>query len=145
MRVFLNFSISFDVRAPTLIRLKIATNMHELFTTAVVQDVLVEETLKILQGLCAMTPVRQLQWRLIFEGPKAPPLVGIQGPQMQSRKQANIPLWKELSEQLVRQSYYMAVSYEVNEDHFGIVQANRGEDSIQKTSLVHMFSCGISC
>ena len=66
-----------------------------------------------------MTPVHKFEHRLIFDGPKAPPLMGIAGAQLQSRKQANLPLWKELHDQLVRQSYYITVSYEVGEAQFG--------------------------
>lgn len=92
--------------------------MHELFTTAVVPSELVGEILKILQGLCAMTPTHNFERRLVFEGPKAPPLVGIAGPQVQGRKQTNIALWKELHDQVVRQSYYLTASYEIDEARF---------------------------
>jgi hypothetical protein len=92
--------------------------MHELFTTAVVPNSAVFEILKILQGLCGMTPVHQSERRLIFEGPKSGPLVGIP-PQLPDRKRENVQLWKELHQQLVRQSYYITISYDVTETHFG--------------------------
>jgi mediator of RNA polymerase II transcription subunit 18, fungi type len=92
--------------------------MHELFTTAVVPSELVGEILKILQGLCAMTPTHNFERRLVFEGPKTPPLVGITGQQIQGRKQTNMLLWKELHDQLVRQSYYLTASYEIDEAQF---------------------------
>jgi mediator of RNA polymerase II transcription subunit 18, fungi type len=92
--------------------------MHELFTTAVVPSEQVGEILKILQGLCAMTPTHNFERCLVFEGPKAPPLVGIAGPQIQCRKQINMPLWKELHDQLIRQSYYLTASYEIDEAQF---------------------------
>jgi hypothetical protein len=93
--------------------------MHELFTTAIVRNAQVVETLKILQGLCGMTPVRQLERRIIFEGPKKNPLPGIGAPLLRSRNPANIPLWKELNEQLTRQSYYIGISHEISGFHFG--------------------------
>jgi mediator of RNA polymerase II transcription subunit 18 len=93
--------------------------MHELFTSAAVPHTLVDEVLKILQGLCAMTPMRSLEHRLIFEGPKAPPLLGIRGVQQQNRNQANFLLWRELHDQLVRQSYYITISYDIDEAQFG--------------------------
>jgi mediator of RNA polymerase II transcription subunit 18, fungi type len=93
--------------------------MHELFTSTAVPHALVDEVLKILQGLCAMTPIRHLERRLIFEGPKAPPLLGMRGAQLQNQNPANAPLWKELHEQLVRQSYYITISYETDEAQFG--------------------------
>lgn len=93
--------------------------MHELSTTAAIPHTLVGEVLKILQGLCGMTPIRQLERRLIFEGPKAPPLLGIGASQMQGRNQVNIRLWGELHEQLIRQSYYITIYYEIDEAEFG--------------------------
>jgi mediator of RNA polymerase II transcription subunit 18, fungi type len=98
--------------------------MHELFTTAAVQHAQVGETLKILQGLCGMTPVRQLERRLIFEGPKGPPLVPIGSAFLQSRQQANTSVWKELNEQLLRQSYYLSISYELDATRFGKSTSN---------------------
>lgn len=93
--------------------------MHELFTTAVVPDAAVFEVLKILQGLCAMTPVHQFERRLMFEGPKTNPLSGIPPSLLPGRKRENEMQWRELHKQLVRQSYYMAVSYEVKKTQFG--------------------------
>jgi mediator of RNA polymerase II transcription subunit 18, fungi type len=93
--------------------------MHELFISAAVPHTLVDEVLKILQGLCAMTPMRHLERRLIFEGPKSPPLLGMKGAQLQNPNIANGPLWKELHEQLVRQSYYITISYDIDKTQFG--------------------------
>jgi|SRR5271156_770215 len=92
--------------------------MHELFTSAAVPQTLLDEALKILQGLCAMTPIRHLERLLIFEGPKAPPLLGMRGAQLQNQNSANASLWKELHEQLVRQSYYITISYDIDEAQF---------------------------
>lgn len=103
--------------------------MHQLLTTAAVPHTLVNEVLKILQGLCGMTPIRQLERRLIFEGPKVPPLLGIGESQLQSRTQRNLSLWRELSEQLVRQSYYITIVYEVDETQFGKSASNGQEDT----------------
>lgn len=93
--------------------------MHELFTTAAVPDTAVSEVLKILQGLCAMTPVHHFERRLMFEGPKSNPLVGIPPSILPTRKRENEQQWRELHKQLVRQSYYMAISYDVKESQFG--------------------------
>jgi mediator of RNA polymerase II transcription subunit 18, fungi type len=102
--------------------------MHELFTTAAIPHTLVGEILKILQGLCGMTPMRQLERRLVFEGPKAPPLIGIGVSQLQGRNQLNIRLWRELHEQLIRQSYYITICYEVDEAEFGRPVSDERED-----------------
>lgn len=96
--------------------------MHELFTSAAVPHMLLDEVLKILQGLCAMTPMRHLEHRLIFEGPKVPPLLGIRGAQLQNQNPNNISLWKDLHERLVRQSYYITVCYDIDEAQFGKVR-----------------------
>jgi mediator of RNA polymerase II transcription subunit 18, fungi type len=103
--------------------------MHELFTSAAVPHSLVDDVLKILQGLCAMTPVRHLERRLIFEGPKAPPLLGIRGAHLQKQNPNNIPLWRELHEQLVRQSYYITISYDVDEAQFWNVVLDEHEET----------------
>lgn len=76
-----------------------------------------------------MTPVRHLEHRLIFEGPKGPPLLGIRGAQLQKQNSANILLWKELHEQLVRQSYYITISYDVDEDQFGKLASDEHENT----------------
>jgi mediator of RNA polymerase II transcription subunit 18 len=93
--------------------------MHELFITSVVPDRVVIGTLQILQGLCGMNPVHKYERRLVFEGPRAPPLKGIATAHLQSRNRANNSLWKELHGQLIRQSYYITVMYEIDEIHFG--------------------------
>jgi hypothetical protein len=97
----------------------LTTAMHELVTIAVVPQIEVKGLLMILQGLCAMTPVRQLEWRLTFEGPRANPLPGIGPALLQSRKPSNQSLWKELNDQLIRQSYYIVISYDVYSSDFG--------------------------
>jgi hypothetical protein len=109
--------------------------MHELFTTAILKNSQIVETLKILQGLCCMTPVRQLERRIIFEGPKTNPLLGIGAAQLQSRKPVNSPLWKELNEQLVRQSYYISISHEINESHFGNHSAASDDNASSENTL----------
>ena len=94
--------------------------MHELFTTAVVPNDAVSDILKILQGLCAMTPNHQYERRLIFEGPKAPPLVGIPTSLLPSRRHENEQLWRELHKRLLSQSYYLTVCYILDREQFGL-------------------------
>jgi mediator of RNA polymerase II transcription subunit 18, fungi type len=103
--------------------------MHELFASAAVPHSLLDEVLKILQGLCAMTPMRHLERRLIFEGPKVPPLLGKKGAQLQKQNPNNILLWRDLHEHLVRQSYYITVSYDVDEAQFGEEVSDDHEDT----------------
>jgi mediator of RNA polymerase II transcription subunit 18, fungi type len=103
--------------------------MHELFTSAAVPHTLVDEVLKILQGLSAMTPMRHLERCLIFEGPKAPPLLGLRVAQLQNQNSVNALLWKELHEQLVRQSYYITISYDIDEAQFGKSVSDEHEDT----------------
>jgi hypothetical protein len=109
--------------------------MHEYFTTAAVKNSEVVGILMTLQGLCGMTPVRQLERRIIFEGPKTNPLTGIGASQLQSRKPMNLPLWRELNEQLVRQSYYISVSHEINEFHFGKQTTPEGNNGSLEDTL----------
>lgn len=92
----------------------------------------VPDALKIIQGLCGMNPIYRLERRLIFEGPKANPLVGLNAANLQSRKPANIPLWRELNEQLVRQSYYISVSYQVKKEDFGNHSTTQGGDGVME-------------
>lgn len=108
------------------------TAMHELFIVAIVPEKKVKGMLMILQGLCAMMPTRQLEWRFVFEGPKSAPLHGIGSNQIQTRKPANLLLWKELHDQLVRQSYYLPVIYNVDESMFGRDPAAGGEDPAEE-------------
>jgi len=110
--------------------------MHELLIVATVPEKKVKGVLMILQGLCAMTPTRQLEWRIIFEGPKSTPLSGIGSAQIQTRKPTNLQLWKELHDQLVRQSYYLTVVYNVDESIFGRASsAKDGENPAEEKSL----------
>jgi len=104
--------------------------MHELFLTAIVPDARVAGTLRILQGLCGMTPVHKLERILVFEGPKSNPLVGLGGAQLQGRRPTSIPVFRELHEQLVRMSYYITLSYDITKSNFQIQGAHdtNGED-----------------
>jgi mediator of RNA polymerase II transcription subunit 18 len=102
--------------------------MHELFLTALVSPEHVAELLQILQGLCAMTPGHKYEHHVVYEGPKAPPLVPISAPMLQGRKPADAASWHELNEQLIRQSYYITLSYDIDNSRMGSHQGTK--DSI---------------
>ena len=92
--------------------------MHELFLTAQVSGDDLQRSLRILQGYCGMSPVSLLRRRLIWEGPKSRNLKGID-PTFIKKQGLKQQLWRNLHEQLIRQSYIITLVYDVDRSHFG--------------------------
>jgi mediator of RNA polymerase II transcription subunit 18 len=92
--------------------------MHELFLSAYVANDDRFRALGILQGYCGMNPQSLLRRRLMFEGPRGRNLTGIDPNFIARQPPAKSRLWKELHEQLIRQSYVITLIYEVSRDDF---------------------------
>ncbi|RFU36181.1 hypothetical protein B7463_g170, partial [Scytalidium lignicola] len=99
--------------------------MHELFLTTYIQPDDKVRALRILQGYCGMNPDLLIRRRLIWQGPRKrnlpgvnPKLLGNLGSPGNPGSQHKMPLWKNLHEQLVRQSYTIALLYDVQRDQF---------------------------
>lgn len=94
--------------------------MHELFLTANIDNSDLTRAVRILQGFCGMKPQAFLCRRLIWEGPKQRTgLRGIPNDIISKQTPAKVQLWKTLHEQLVRQSYVIALVFEVGKSAFG--------------------------
>jgi hypothetical protein len=89
--------------------------MHELSLAGLVPAGQVQGLLMIMQGLCAMTPVSQYEWRLFFEGPDAPSRLCA----LETRRHPAAPYWSELDAYLSRQSYRLAAAYDLADSDFG--------------------------
>ncbi|KAJ3541951.1 hypothetical protein NM208_g4357 [Fusarium decemcellulare] len=90
--------------------------MYELFLTALVEDSDFASACAVLGGFCGMAPWESVQRVLYFQGPPRP--MGISN--MSSidkpiRKDTGF-LWKELHQNLSRQSYVLQIRYEVLKD-----------------------------
>ncbi|KFX89743.1 hypothetical protein O988_08525 [Pseudogymnoascus sp. VKM F-3808] len=106
--------------------------MHELFLTAAVPGEHVKEALKILQGLCAMSPVHKFERVLTYEGPPAQ-LVPIPAVRVQNRRPQDREVWNELNKQLVRQSHYITLAFAAEKGEFGAgANVGAGEDQAEK-------------
>jgi len=105
--------------------------MHELFLSTQVANEDLQRALRILQGYCGMKPVTFLRRRLIWEGPRTRSMLKGIDPGLLKRQ----PLWKFLFDQLVRQSYVIALLYDVDRDQFGQSEKaadEHGEDGAKK-------------
>jgi mediator of RNA polymerase II transcription subunit 18, fungi type len=98
--------------------------MHELFLSTQVANEDLQRALRILQGYCGMKPVTFLRRRLIWEGPRMRSGLKAVDPGLLKRQ----PLWKFLYDQLVRQSYVIALLYDVDRDQFGQSEKAADED-----------------
>lgn len=90
--------------------------MYELFLTALVEDKDLNTACAILSGLCGMPPWESVHRVLYFQGPPRP--VGISNQSSidkPMRKDIGF-LWKELHQNLMRQSFILQARYEVLKD-----------------------------
>lgn len=95
--------------------------MHEIFLSTFVLGKELDFYLRVLQGICIMQPNHFFHRRIVFEGPRAQgrgQLKGIQAEFIKSQGPKE-PLWRNMHEQLVRQSYYLTGSWEVEKEGFG--------------------------
>lgn len=90
--------------------------MYEIFLTALVDDKDFSAACAILGGLCGMSPWESIHRVLYFQGPPKP--VGISNQSSIDkpiRKDVGM-LWKELHQNLSRQSFVLQLRYEILKD-----------------------------
>lgn len=94
--------------------------MHELFLSASVESEDVSRALRILQGYCGMIPQHLIRRRLVFEGPRSRNNLKGLDPSFLKQQPPNKQFWwKNLNDQLIRQSYVLTTIYDVDESQFG--------------------------
>lgn len=90
--------------------------MYEVFLTAIVDDSSFSAACAVLGGLCGMRPWQSFQRVLYFHGPpRAGGIPHQDNLEKPLRKDATF-LWKELGQNLLRQSYVIQTRYEVPKD-----------------------------
>jgi mediator of RNA polymerase II transcription subunit 18 len=87
--------------------------MYELFLTALVEEEDFEAACSVLSGLCAMPPWTSLHRVLYFKGPSKPTGLANQNSIVKTQRKDMLLLWKELHQQLTRQSYVLQARYEI--------------------------------
>lgn len=107
--------------------------MHELFLTAQLSNDDLQRALRILQGYCAMSPVNIVRRRITFEGPRTKNPKGIDPAFIARQSPPKAPLWRGLSEQLTRQSYFLILIYDIDRDQFN--QAANGADTLNSATV----------
>ncbi|KAB8288864.1 hypothetical protein EYC80_010767 [Monilinia laxa] len=94
--------------------------MHELFLSASVENEDVSRALRILQGYCGMIPQQFIRRRLVFEGPRSRNnLKGLDPSFLKQQPPNKLFWWKNLNDQLIRQSYILTLIYDVDRNQFG--------------------------
>jgi mediator of RNA polymerase II transcription subunit 18 len=89
--------------------------MYQLYLTALVEDSDFHAACSVLGGLCGMPPWESVQRVLYFQGPPRP--AGISNQSSIDKTVRNVgPLWKELHQNLSRQSFVLQARYEVLKD-----------------------------
>ncbi|TAQ86926.1 hypothetical protein B7494_g4760 [Chlorociboria aeruginascens] len=112
---FFNAISNSDQAAPRTI------TMHELYLSATVANDDRLRSLKILQGFCAMNPQPLIRRRLFWEGVR---IRGVDQGFILKQLQPKQYLWRQLQEQLSRQSFLVTSIYDVNRDQFGHTESN---------------------
>ncbi|KAJ9149471.1 Mediator of RNA polymerase II transcription subunit 18 [Pleurostoma richardsiae] len=88
--------------------------MHELFLTGVVRDDDLEMARAVLQGFCAMNSWQSTHRVLFFRGPPQPK--GLPKSEAIPKLPQTQALWRDLHQNLARQSYVLQLRYEVFRD-----------------------------
>ncbi|KAF4637330.1 hypothetical protein G7Y89_g744 [Cudoniella acicularis] len=125
--------------APKQDKVKDHIKMHELFLTAHVPNDDLSRAVRILQGYCGTKPQAVLSRRLLWEGPKTRNnLKGIDTAFIMRQPQPKIPFWRSLNEQLVRQSYIVTLTYDVDKSFFGQQEASEEEtqEPVKNTTVL---------
>lgn len=116
-------SKTFDLRPrppPTPYPCQKRITMHELFLSASVDSEDVSRALRILQGYCGMIPQQFIRRRLVFEGPRSRNNLKGLDASLLKQQPPNKQFWyKNLNDQLIRQSYVLTVIYDVDKSQFG--------------------------
>ncbi|KAL6692266.1 mediator complex, subunit Med18 [Trichoderma pleuroticola] len=90
--------------------------MYELFLTALVEDSDINTALAVLSGFCSMQPWESVSRVIYFQGPSRPSGITNQRSfEKPIRKEAAL-LWKELHQNLSRQSFVLQARYEIYKD-----------------------------
>ena len=90
--------------------------MYEIFLTALVEDADFAAACSVLSGLCGMSPWESIHRVLYFQGPGRPAGISNQSSiEKPMRKDAAL-LWKDLHQNLSRQSFVLQTRYEVIKD-----------------------------
>ncbi|GJC81420.1 mediator of RNA polymerase II transcription subunit 18 [Colletotrichum liriopes] len=90
--------------------------MYELFLTTLVDDDDIQAACSVLGGLCAMPAWQSLHRVLYFKGPAKPGGISKQNSIVKTPRKDIQMLWKDLHQQLSRQSYILQARYEVFKD-----------------------------
>ncbi|KAF4976020.1 hypothetical protein FZEAL_7276 [Fusarium zealandicum] len=90
--------------------------MYELVLTALVEDHNFGAACAVLGGLCGMTPWESVQRVLYFQGPPRPVGISNQSSIDKPIRKDTGFLWKELHQNLMRQSYILQARYDVLKD-----------------------------
>ncbi|KXH42769.1 hypothetical protein CNYM01_03792 [Colletotrichum nymphaeae SA-01] len=90
--------------------------MYELFLTTLVDDDDIQAACSVLGGLCAMPAWQSLHRVLYFKGPGKPGGISNQNSIVKTPRKDIQMLWKDLHQQLSRQSYILQARYEVFKD-----------------------------
>ncbi|KAE9581393.1 Mediator of RNA polymerase II transcription subunit 18 [Colletotrichum fructicola] len=90
--------------------------MYELFLTTLVDDDDIQAACAVLGGLCAMPAWQSLHRVLYFKGPAKPGGISNQNSIVKTPRKDIQMLWKDLHQQLSRQSYILQARYEVFKD-----------------------------
>ncbi|KAH7305985.1 mediator complex, subunit Med18 [Stachybotrys elegans] len=91
--------------------------MYELSLTATVEASDLDATCAVLSGVCGMPPWESIQRVLYFQGPPRPAGISNQSSNDKPiRKETTGQVWKELHQNLSRQSYVLQARYEVSKD-----------------------------
>ncbi|TDZ24661.1 Mediator of RNA polymerase II transcription subunit 18 [Colletotrichum orbiculare MAFF 240422] len=90
--------------------------MYELFITTLVDDEEIQAACSVLSGFCAMPAWQSLHRVLYFKGPAKPGGISKQNSIVKTPRKDIQMLWKDLHQQLSRQSYILQARYEVYKD-----------------------------
>ncbi|PTB63144.1 hypothetical protein BBK36DRAFT_1127356 [Trichoderma citrinoviride] len=90
--------------------------MYELFLTALVEDSDINTALAVLSGFCSMQPWESTSRVLYFQGPSRPSGITNQRSLEKPIRKDVAQLWKELHQNLSRQSFVLQARYEILKD-----------------------------
>ncbi|KAI1015835.1 hypothetical protein LB505_003945 [Fusarium chuoi] len=90
--------------------------MHEIFLTALIEDKDFTSACAVLGGLTNMDPWQSIQRVLYFQGPQRPTGISNQSSIEKPIRNNNGFLWKELHQNLTRQSFILQTRYDLLKD-----------------------------
>ncbi|PHH71091.1 hypothetical protein CDD82_6758 [Ophiocordyceps australis] len=88
--------------------------MYELFLTALVEPGDLEAACSVLGGLCSMTPWETISRVVYYQGPSKPNGISNQTSIDKPMRKDTALLWKDLHQNLSRQSYIVQARYDVS-------------------------------